>query len=55
MSSSVGKLRVDATLDLRGLQPPEGYHAAVKQLQGMAEQGILELHLDEEAMQTVPF
>ena len=55
MSSSVGKLRVDATLDLRGLQPPEGYHAAVKQLQGMAEQEILELHLDEEAMQTVPF
>ena len=55
MESSAQRLKVDQSLDLRGLQPPAGYHAAVKQLQGMAEQEILELHLDEEAMQTVPF
>ena len=40
-------LRVDQTLDLRGLDRPQAYAQAIQRLQAMAENEILELHLDE--------
>ena len=50
------KLKVDATLDIRGVGSPEGYHRAVARLREMAEDEILELYLDEgEALSTIPF
>lgn len=49
-------LRVDQSLDVRGLAHPEGYHRALERLQGMEEQEVLELHLDDgEALRTIPF
>jgi TusA-related sulfurtransferase len=55
-SSSAKKLRVDQSLDVRGLEAPVGYHAAVQRLWEMAEEGVLELFIDEgEALRTVPF
>ena len=56
MTSSVNRLRVDQSLDTRGLPNPDNYHAAVKQLQGMADQDILELHIDDgQALEALPF
>ena len=56
MTPSVGKLRVDQSLDVRGMAGPAGYAQAVKRLQGMAENDILELYLDEGgALRTTPF
>lgn len=49
-------LRVDQSLDLRGVAGPAGYHQAVERLQQMPENDILELHLDEgEPLNTIPF
>ena len=56
MRSSTGKLRVDRSLDVRGLEPPESYRRAVEELSGMAENEVLELHLGEgEPLRTIPF
>ena len=56
MSFPVQKLRVDQTLDVRGLERPAGYRKAVERLQAMAENEVLELYLDEgEALRTIPF
>ena len=56
MTPSIRGLRVDQSLDVRGLPSPEGYRRAVAQLQGMAENEVLELHLDDgESLRTVPF
>ena len=55
-SSSAKKLRVDQSLDVRGLQAPAGYHAAVQRLSEMADEAVLELFIDDgEALRTVPF
>jgi TusA-related sulfurtransferase len=55
-SSSTGKLRVDQTLDARGLERTASYAQAVARLQAMAENDVLELYLDEgDALNTVPF
>jgi len=49
-------LRVDHTLDIRGLKRPDGYRQAVERLAAMADNGILELHLDDgDALNTIPF
>ena len=56
MTPSIRGLRVDQSLDARGLPSPEGYHQALARLQTMAENEVLELHLDDgEALRTVPF
>ena len=49
-------LRVDQMLDLRGLDRPQAYAQTVQRLQGMGENDILELHIDEgQALDTLPF
>ena len=49
-------LRVDQSLDLRGLERAASYQKAVERLQQMAEHEILELHIDEgDALNTIPF
>ena len=54
--SSIGKLRVDQSLDVRGIERPASYAQAVARLQAMAEHDVLELYIDEgEALNTLPF
>ena len=49
-------LKVDQSLDVRGIKSPEAYHKSMDQLNGMAEFAVLELHIDEgEALEAVPF
>ncbi len=56
MTPSIRGLKVDQSLDVRGLPSPEAYHQALARLQTMAENEVLELHLDDgEALRTVPF
>jgi len=56
MTAPLHKLRVDQTLDARGLPGPEGYRQALARLRQMPENDVLELHLDEgEPLRTVPF
>ena len=50
------KLKVETSLDIRGLERADGYHRAVAQLREMAEDAVLELYLDEgEPLSTIPF
>ena len=54
--SSAQRLRVDQSLDVRGIQRPESYTKAVERLQQMAENEVLELYVDEgEPLSTIPF
>ena len=56
MSAPAQKLRVDQSLDARGLSGPEAYAKAVEQLHQMAESDILELHIDDgDPLRTIPF
>ncbi len=56
MEPSLQGLRVDCTLDVRGIERPESYVKAVEQLEQMAENAVLELYLDEgEPLRTIPF
>ena len=56
MDSSIRGLRVDQSLDIRGVVHSAGYHQAVERLKGMVENEVLELSLDEgESLRTVPF
>ena len=49
-------LRVDQSLDCRSVDGPKAYATAVEKLQGMAEDDVLELYLDEgEPLRTIPF
>ena len=49
-------LRVDQSLDGRGLDGPSSYRKAMTQLQTMAENDVLELYLDDgEPLRTIPF
>ncbi len=49
-------LRVDHSLDLRGLDSPSSYRKAVERLKTMAENEVLELSIDEgEPLSTIPF
>lgn len=53
---SLKGLKVDQSLDARGLPSPAGYHQALEQLQAMKEDSILELYIDEgEALSAIPF
>ena len=56
LEPSLQGLRVDQTLDVRGVERPGDYLKAVEQLQQMAENEVLELHIDEgEPLRTIPF
>ncbi len=56
MSGTPSGLRVDQSLDARGLEGPAAYRQALARLGEMAENGVLELHIDEgRALDTVPF
>ncbi len=49
-------LRVDQSLDGRGLDGPSSYRKTIAQLQAMAENDVLELYLDDgEPLRTIPF
>ena len=49
-------LRVDQSLDIRGIPREDGYHRASALLKTMGENEVLELHLDEgEPLTTIPF
>lgn len=53
---SAKKLQVDESLDLRGQESAAAYRSAVDRLRQMADQEILELHLDEgEPLRTIPY
>ena len=55
-ASSIGKLRVDQSLDIRGVERPASYAQVIARLQSMAENDVLELYLDEgDALNTIPF
>ena len=56
MASSVQRLHVDQSLDLRGVDRREGFHTARERLQTMKEDQILELYLDEgPPLRSLPF
>ena len=56
MTPSAKGLRVDRSLDIRGVESPTGYHKAVELLQEMAEHEVLELHIDDgDPLRTIPF
>ena len=56
MTPETPRLHVDRSLDIRGVESPDGYHRAVAKLREMAEDEILELSLDEgESLRTIPF
>ena len=56
LEPSLQGLRVDASLDIRGIERPEAYLKAVERLQQMAENEVLELYVDEgEPLRTIPF
>ncbi len=49
-------LKVDQSLDIRGVEQPASYRQAVTRLSQMAEDEVLELYLDEgEPLRTIPF
>lgn len=55
-SRGMENLRVDHSLDARGMESAASYRKAVAQLKTMAENAILELSIDEgEALRTIPF
>ena len=52
----ISGLRVDQTLDVRGMARVEAYERAVTTLKGMPEHDTLELYLDEgDPLNTIPF
>ena len=56
MSGTPPGLRVDQSLDARGLEGPIGYRQALERLAAMAEHEVLELHIDDgRALDTIPF
>lgn len=56
MTQSIRGLRVDQSLDARGLEGPAAYAKAVERLNAMTEDHVLELYLDEdEPLRTIPF
>lgn len=53
---STQKLQVDHSLDVRGLPRATGFLKAREQLQGLLENQVLELYVDEgEPLTTIPF
>ncbi len=55
-SRGTENLRVDHSLDVRGMESAASYRKAVAQLKTMAENAILELSIDDgQALRTIPF
>ena len=55
-SRGTENLRVDQSLDVRGMESADSYRKAVAQLKTMAENAILELSIDDgHALRTIPF
>ena len=55
-SRGMENLRVDHSLDARGMESAASYRKAVAQLKTMAENAIVELSIDDgEALRTIPF
>jgi TusA-related sulfurtransferase len=49
-------LKIDQSLDVRGVEGPAAYRKAVDRLRAMAEHEVLELSIDEgRALDTIPF
>ena len=49
-------LRVDQSLDVRGIESPLAYQKAVDELKRMADNDVLELYIDEgEALRAIPY
>ena len=56
VSSPFQGLKVDQSLDVRGITSPDAYHKSVDKLNSMDELAVLELHIDEgDALEAVPF
>ena len=56
MTPSMKGLRVDQSLDVRGLDGPAAYQKAVSRLKQMDDNDVLELYIhDGEALRTIPF
>ncbi len=56
MEPSTQKLQINAVLDTRGRPGPDSYQQALERLAQMAEQEVLELHIDEgEPLRTIPY
>ena len=54
--ASIQGLRVDRSLDVRGVGTPANYHKAKQALEQLEENHILELYLDEgEPLRHIPF
>ena len=55
-SRGTENLRVDHSLDVRGMKSAASYRKAVAQLKTMVENAILELSIDDgESLRTIPF
>ena len=56
MEPSIQRLQIDASLDVRGIDGPTSYRQALERLAQMAENAILELHIDEgQPLRTIPY
>ncbi len=56
MEPSLQGLKVDQSLDVRGIERAESYRQAIERLQAMGEDEVLELYIDEgEPLRTIPF
>jgi TusA-related sulfurtransferase len=56
MTASEQSLKVHQSLDVRGVKSPDSYRQARERLNGMDEDAVLELHIDDgEALRTLPF
>ena len=55
MSTFTRGLRVDQSLDVRATADPAAYHDAVARLNAMAENEVLELHIADASLRTIPF
>ena len=50
------KLRVDQSLDVRGMESPAAYQRTLNELKPMDDNDVLELHIDEgEALRAIPY
>ena len=55
MSTFTRGLRVDQSLDIRPTPDPAAYHEVVARLNAMAENEVLELHIADASLRTIPF
>jgi TusA-related sulfurtransferase len=56
MQPFIQGLKVDASVDLRGIEPPACYQQAREMLARMPEEHVLELHVDEgDVLRSLPY